>query len=212
MALKIYQSVGASGKVIGALAEKGDMAALVAYTGQTGQQVNYMALLQVRSRGLEVYGKGGQQLASGGFREIEANTIWAVPLCNQPHLCCWASGVLQSPPQGVSPSPCLPFLSPCRLQSLMMTNPAGAVSLAKMAIKQVPSPLDVNSVTDLFLQRNMVKEATAFLLEALAGDRPEQAPLQSKLLEINLITNPQVCRGWHNGGGRAGGRPSCVRV
>ena len=86
------------------------------------------------------------------------------------------------------------FLAPCLLQSLMMTNPAGAVSLAKMAIKQVPSPLDVNSVTDLFLQRNMVKEATAFLLEALAGDRPEQAPLQSKLLEINLITNPQVRR------------------
>ena len=40
----------------------------------------------------------------------------------------------------------------------------------------------------------MVREATAFLLEALAGDRPDQAALQTKLLEINLITNPQVCR------------------
>lgn len=39
-----------------------------------------------------------------------------------------------------------------------------------------------------------VREATAFLLEALAGDRPDQAALQTKLLEINLITNPQV--GW----------------
>lgn len=37
-----------------------------------------------------------------------------------------------------------------------------------------------------------VREATAFLLDALAGDRPEQAVLQTKLLEINLITNPQV--------------------
>ena len=42
------------------------------------------------------------------------------------------------------------------LQSLMMNNPAGAVSLAKMAIKQVPPPFDVNTVADLFLQRNMV--------------------------------------------------------
>lgn len=100
-ALRIYQSVGASGKVIGTLAEKGDFAALMAYTGQSGQRLDYMLLLQ----------------------------------------------------------------------QLMMNNPAGAVSLAKMAVKQVPPAVEVNAVTDLFLQRNMVKEATAFLLEALAGDR-----------------------------------------
>ncbi|GAX80055.1 hypothetical protein CEUSTIGMA_g7494.t1 [Chlamydomonas eustigma] len=122
MALNIYQSCNASGKIIGTLAEKGDFNALVAYTGQTGQKLDYMYLLQ----------------------------------------------------------------------SLMMNNPAGAVSLAKMAIKQVPPPFEVNTVADLFLQRNMVREATAFLLEALAGDRPDQAALQTKLLEINLVTNPQV--------------------
>ena len=48
MALKIYQSCNASGKVIGTLAEKGDFNALVAYTGQTGQKLDYMYLLQVR--------------------------------------------------------------------------------------------------------------------------------------------------------------------
>jgi hypothetical protein len=37
-----------------------------------------------------------------------------------------------------------------------------------------------------------VREATAFLLEALAGDKADEGPLQTKLLEINLITNPQV--------------------
>ena len=47
MALKIYQSCNASGKVIGTLAEKGDFNALVAYTGQTGQKLDYMFLLQV---------------------------------------------------------------------------------------------------------------------------------------------------------------------
>ena len=40
----------------------------------------------------------------------------------------------------------------CYPQSLMMNNPAGAVSLAKMVVKQVPPPLDVNTVADLFLQ------------------------------------------------------------
>jgi clathrin heavy chain len=38
----------------------------------------------------------------------------------------------------------------------------------------------------------MVREGTAFLLDALAGDKPEEGPLQTKLLEINLVTNPQV--------------------
>jgi hypothetical protein len=37
-----------------------------------------------------------------------------------------------------------------------------------------------------------VREATAFLLEVLAEDRPEQAALQTKLLEVNLVTSPQV--------------------
>lgn len=46
-ALKVYQSCNASGKIIVALAEKGDMAALSAYTGQTGQKLDYMYLLQV---------------------------------------------------------------------------------------------------------------------------------------------------------------------
>jgi clathrin heavy chain len=41
----------------------------------------------------------------------------------------------------------------------------------------------------------MVREGTAFLLDALAGDKPEEGALQTKLLEINLVTNPQVRHG-----------------
>jgi hypothetical protein len=89
-------------QVIVSLAEKGDMSALMSYTGQSGTSLNYMQLLQ----------------------------------------------------------------------QLMMTNPSGAVSLAKMVAKQTPPPAgcDTNSIADLFLQRNMVREATAFLLDALAGE------------------------------------------
>ncbi len=46
MALAIYQQCNASGKVIGTLAEKGDFNALMAYTGQTGQKLDYLYLLQ----------------------------------------------------------------------------------------------------------------------------------------------------------------------
>ena len=53
-------------------------------------------------------------------------------------------------------------------------------------------PLDLNTMADLFLQRNLVKEATAFLLEVLQDNDPRNALLQTKLLEINLVTNPQV--------------------
>jgi clathrin heavy chain len=121
-ALKCYQACGASGKVIVALAESGDAAALAAFTGQSGARLDYVALLQ----------------------------------------------------------------------QLMMTNPSGAVSLAKMAVKQTPPAADPNAVADLFLQRNMVREATAFLLDYLSADRPSDAALQTKLLEVNLVTNPQV--------------------
>ena len=78
------------------------------------------------------------------------------------------------------------------LQKLMMDNPDAAVNLAKMISRQPGPPLDLNTIADLFLQRNMVKEATAFLLDALQGDDPKHAALQTKLIEINLLTNPQV--------------------
>lgn len=38
------------------------------------------------------------------------------------------------------------------LQQLMMNNPSGAVSLAKMVAKQTPPPVDINTMADLFLQ------------------------------------------------------------
>uniref|UniRef100_A0A7S0V4E8 Clathrin heavy chain n=1 Tax=Polytomella parva TaxID=51329 RepID=A0A7S0V4E8_9CHLO len=122
LALKIFQSCGASSKVIGALAEKGDIEQLLSFVSRGGQRPDFMFLLQ----------------------------------------------------------------------SMMMTNPAGALALAKVLAKMSPPPLDVNAVADLFFQRQMIREATAYLLEALAANRPEQAALQTKLLEVNLVTDPQV--------------------
>ena len=78
------------------------------------------------------------------------------------------------------------------LQKLMMDNPDAAVNLAKMISRQPGPPIDLNTMADLFLQRQMVKEATAFLLDVLQGDDAKHAALQTKLIEINLMNNSQV--------------------
>eukprot|EP00271_Cylindrocystis_brebissonii_P014176 TRINITY_DN35436_c0_g1_i1.p1 TRINITY_DN35436_c0_g1~~TRINITY_DN35436_c0_g1_i1.p1 ORF type:complete len:1694 (-),score=426.59 TRINITY_DN35436_c0_g1_i1:500-5581(-) len=79
------------------------------------------------------------------------------------------------------------------LQSMLRSNPQGAVSFAlMMAQMEGGSPLDYNTITDLFLQRNMIREATSFLLDVLKPNLPEHAMLQTKVLEINLVTFPNV--------------------
>lgn len=47
---------------------------------------------------------------------------------------------------------CFLFVPAQLLQQLMMNNPSGAVSLAKMVAKQTPPPVDINTMADLFLQ------------------------------------------------------------
>ncbi len=173
MALRIYQQCNASGKIIGTLAEKGDFNALVAYTGQTGQKLDYLYLLQVR-------------LCTPLARRS--------PTSASTNDCGGALGTVLVRRRRDACAPLIVRVACCVAQSLMMNNPQGAVALAKMVVKQTPPPVDVNTVADLFLQRNMIREATAFLLDALSGDKPEQATLQTKLLEINLITNPQASR------------------
>jgi clathrin heavy chain len=73
-----------------------------------------------------------------------------------------------------------------------MSNPQGAVQIAIQIGKQNPPPMDPNAVADLFLQRNMIREATSFLLDVLKEDNEEQAGMQTKVLEINLVTFPNV--------------------
>ena len=67
------------------------------------------------------------------------------------------------------------------LQRLCMDNPEGAVNLAKTVAKQPGPPIDLNTMADMFLQRNMVREATAFLLEVLQDNDPQHDKLQTKV-------------------------------
>lgn len=60
-------------------------------------------------------------------------------------------------------------------------------------MKDENGPLvDIDRVVDIFQSQGMVQQATAFLLDVLAGDKQEQAHLQTKLLEMNLLNAPQV--------------------
>ena len=52
-------------------------------------------------------------------------------------------------------------------------------------------------IVDVFMEVNMVQQCTKFLLEALKNNKPEQAALQTRLLEMNLMTAPQVRVGFY---------------
>ncbi|KAF1892552.1 hypothetical protein Lal_00011019 [Lupinus albus] len=78
-------------------------------------------------------------------------------------------------------------------QTILRTDPQGAVNFALMMSQMEGGcPVDYNTITDLFLQRNLIREATAFLLDVLKPNLPEHGFLQTKVLEINLVTFPNV--------------------
>ncbi|KAJ8601991.1 hypothetical protein CTAYLR_002731 [Chrysophaeum taylorii] len=77
------------------------------------------------------------------------------------------------------------------LSSLVRQNPQGALEFAKQLANG--SLVDPNTVVEIFMGANRIQETTAFLLEALKGNKPEEGYLQTKLLEINLRGgSPQV--------------------
>lgn len=78
------------------------------------------------------------------------------------------------------------------MQRLMMDNPEAAVNLAKMIAKQPGPPMDLNTLADLFLQRNAVREATAFLLDVLQENKPEHEKLQTKVSWHMRVLQPCV--------------------
>jgi clathrin heavy chain len=47
-------------------------------------------------------------------------------------------------------------------------------------------------MVDCFVEVGNIQQCTAFLLEALKGDNESQSTLQTRLLEMNLLSNPQV--------------------
>jgi len=84
------------------------------------------------------------------------------------------------------------------LRSVVPLNPEAAVGLAKMITNRdngnIPKA-SVDSVVQIFLENGRIQETTAFLLEALIQNRPDEGHLQTKLFEINLMSAPNVAEG-----------------
>ncbi|KAF5383731.1 hypothetical protein D9615_003688 [Tricholomella constricta] len=79
------------------------------------------------------------------------------------------------------------------LQHVMRTNPEKGAEFATQLVNDETGPLvDVERVVDIFMSQNMIQPATSFLLDALKDNKPEQGPLQTRLLEMNLVHAPQV--------------------
>jgi clathrin heavy chain len=79
------------------------------------------------------------------------------------------------------------------LQNIVRVNPEkGAEFATQLANNEGGSLVDIERVVDVFQSQGMVQPATAFLLDALKENKPEQGHLQTRLLEMNLINAPQV--------------------
>ncbi|KAF2857775.1 clathrin heavy chain [Piedraia hortae CBS 480.64] len=78
------------------------------------------------------------------------------------------------------------------LQHITRVNPDKGAELATNLANADPSLLDVDRTVDIFQSQGMIQQATSFLLEVLAPNKPEQGHLQTRLLEMNLLNAPQV--------------------
>ncbi|CAO1596571.1 MAG: hypothetical protein LQ349_003377 [Xanthoria aureola] len=79
------------------------------------------------------------------------------------------------------------------LQNIVRVNPEKGAEFATALANDENGPLvDIERVVDVFQSQNMIQQATAFLLDALKDNKPEQGHLQTRLLEMNLVNAPQV--------------------
>ncbi|KAG9018769.1 hypothetical protein FRB90_009773 [Tulasnella sp. 427] len=79
------------------------------------------------------------------------------------------------------------------LQLIMRVAPEKGAEFATQLANDEAGPLvDIERVVDIFMSQNLIQPATAFLLDALKDNKSEQAHLQTRLLEMNLMNAPQV--------------------
>lgn len=78
------------------------------------------------------------------------------------------------------------------LRQVMRTNPDQGAGFAQMLVADEEPLADINQIVDVFMESNLVQPCTAFLLDALKNNRQTEGHLQTRLLEMNLMTAPQV--------------------
>ncbi|KAF7731429.1 hypothetical protein EC973_000237 [Apophysomyces ossiformis] len=79
------------------------------------------------------------------------------------------------------------------LYNIARSDPDKAADFATALVNDENGPLiEADKVADVFVSQNMIQQATSFLLDYLKPNRAEDANLQTRVLEINLIHAPQV--------------------
>ncbi|CAG0883299.1 unnamed protein product [Cyprideis torosa] len=78
------------------------------------------------------------------------------------------------------------------LRNVMRVSPEQGAGFAQMLVQEDEPLADINQIVDVFMEQNLVQQCTAFLLDALKNNRPSEGPLQTRLLEMNLLSAPQV--------------------
>lgn len=79
------------------------------------------------------------------------------------------------------------------LYNIARTEPEKAAEFATALANDESGPLiETEKVVDVFQSQNMIPQATSFLLDYLKGNREEDAALQTRVLEMNLVHAPQV--------------------
>ncbi|KAJ1946283.1 Clathrin heavy chain, partial [Linderina macrospora] len=78
------------------------------------------------------------------------------------------------------------------LQQVTRVDGDKACDFALALVKEDPPLITADQVVSVFTSQNLVQQTTRFLLDALKEDKEEEAHLQTKLLEMNLLRAPQV--------------------
>eukprot|EP00172_Hildenbrandia_rubra_P003693 Plantae.Rhodophyta-Hildenbrandia_rubra.ctg6205.p1 GENE.Plantae.Rhodophyta-Hildenbrandia_rubra.ctg6205~~Plantae.Rhodophyta-Hildenbrandia_rubra.ctg6205.p1 ORF type:complete len:1699 (+),score=311.37 Plantae.Rhodophyta-Hildenbrandia_rubra.ctg6205:5143-10239(+) len=85
------------------------------------------------------------------------------------------------------------------VQMAAMAGPQAALDMAR-ALKdasglegdETANGVDHNAMIEMFMNKGMLEEATSYSLDNLKADREADGPLQTKILEANLMNAPQV--------------------
>ncbi|KAF2222182.1 hypothetical protein BDZ85DRAFT_320437 [Elsinoe ampelina] len=78
------------------------------------------------------------------------------------------------------------------LQHIVRVNPERGAEFATSLAKEDAGLIDTTRVLDIFQSQGMIQQATAFGLDVLSANREEDGPLQTRLIEMNLMNAPQV--------------------
>jgi len=78
------------------------------------------------------------------------------------------------------------------LRCIMRMNPDHGQQFAQLLVSEAEPLADLNQIVDVFMEYNLIQQCTSFLLDALKNNRESEGYLQTRLLEMNLMSAPQV--------------------